>query len=389
MKQSPLMALSKPKILLLGLIALLQSCSDKGFQQKIEITDSTDSFTGIIDSIVAAKMNEYNIPGLAIGLVAKDSLLYSAGYGLMDISKSDQVTENSNFHTASLSKLFTAQAIMQLIDDKVLSLDDRLIDLIPEIKYKDDQVKQITLKSLLNHTSGLPDVRHYHWSNNHQADNSLEEYILGQYFKTKSAPNSSYAYSNLGYNILGYVVEKSTGINFDVYLKEKILDPSGMPYSDFRYFQIPDTLRTFPHTKNPITKHIHQRKTYPYTREQAPSSTLNSSANELSNWMRSFLNSIDRKNQSNNSFALMLEPSHTPYPHIGLGFQLNKLKDHKTAGHYGGDRGYRSYLLMIPECKIGLVLLANCDYHEDFRQEILHPIAHLMIASYCGSYSIQ
>ena len=78
----------------------------------------------------------------------------------------------------------------------------------------------------------------------------------------------------------------------------------------------------------------------------------------------------------------MFQTSFENYPYIGLGFQLSNLNKEKTVGHYGGDKGYRSYLIMIPEKKIGLVLLANCDYNEDFRQEILHPIVKQMLKNY-------
>jgi CubicO group peptidase (beta-lactamase class C family) len=77
---------------------------------------------------------------------------------------------------------------------------------------------------------------------------------------------------------------------------------------------------------------------------------------------------------------MMLKPSVDSYPHIGLGFQLSNFNFKKTVGHYGGDKGFRSYLMMIPEEKIGLVVLGNCDYQEDFRQEIIHPIAKIMLA---------
>ena len=75
----------------------------------------------------------------------------------------------------------------------------------------------------------------------------------------------------------------------------------------------------------------------------------------------------------------MLEPSTDAYPHIGLGFQLYDLNGIKAVGHFGGDKGFRSFLMMIPEQQIGLVVLGNCDYNEDFRQEILIPIAKMML----------
>ena len=222
----------------------------------------------------------------------------------------------------------------------------------------------------------MPDIENYHWDNNHQFDSSLQEYILGLDLKLESEPSTAYAYSNLGYNVLGHVIEKVTGLTFEDYLKENVLNPSGMQTSDFRYFKIADSLKTSSHGKNWVTGNVYIRDTYPYTREHAPSSTLNASAKELSKWMISFLQS---KDSADNKYLSMLEPTFSAYPHIGLGFQLSSIDSKKAVGHYGGDKGFRNYLVMVPEAKIGLVVLANCDYDEDFRQEILHPIAKLML----------
>lgn len=365
----------------------IQSCSGQYFEQHIEVDKSLNSLDRTVDSIVAKKMNTYNIPGLSIGIVESDSIIYSKGYGIKNINTKGVVSRNTNFHTASISKLFTAQAILILVQENKISLDNKLIEIIPELKYKDERVQNITIKSLLNHTSGLTDVSNYHWKNNNQSENSLRDYILGLNLKLLSDPHTEYNYSNLGYNILGYVIEKLSETNFDEFVREHILIPSHMSNSDFRYFKIADSIKTSPHSKRIISKKIYERKTYPYTREQAPSSTLNSSSNDLSKWMISFLKPADSLNLKN-SFKQMLEPSFSPYPYIGLGFQLSNLFDTQTIGHYGGDKGYRSYLIMVPEERIGLVLLANCDYDEDFRQEILHPILKLMLATYKNNRKI-
>lgn len=358
------------------LILLLQSCSSKSFQQNIKIENSSNEFFKKVDSIVVNKMNEYNIPGLSIGIIKYDSLLYNKGFGLKNINKKNKVRENTNFHTASISKLFTAQAIMLLIERNKLTLNTKLLEIIPELNYKDKEIENISVKSLLNHTSGLPDVSDYKWYKNNQSEKSLEEYILNLNLTLISKPNNEYYYSNLGYNLLGYIVERVTKVNFDDFIKIEILNKSKMKNSDFRYFKILDTLKSSPHCKKFITNNIYSREIYPYTREQAPSSTLNSSSIDLSMWMISFLNSLNNKNSI---YKEMIKPSFEPYPYIGLGFQLSTLSGYKIVGHYGGDKGYRSYLFMIPSKNIGLVLLANCDYKEDFRQEILHPIAKLML----------
>ena len=264
---------------------------------------------------------------------------------------------------------------MELFEKKKISLDDRLIDILPNLKYADNRVEDITIKSILNHTSGIPDIRNYHWGNKNQSGTALEDFVLGLNLKLDADPFAKYIYSNLGYDILGHVIEKVSGATFDDYLKENILNKNKMHNSDFRIFEIQDSLKTSPHSQRWISKKIYERNTYPYTREHAPSSTLNSSSKELSQWMISFMKKLESE-ASVNYYSEMTKPT---LPHIGLGFQLGSINSEKTIGHYGGDKGFRSYLIMIPEEKIGLVLLANCDYNEDFRQEILHPVAKLMM----------
>ena len=361
-----------------------QSCSTSSFKQNIEANSSVIGLFEKVDSVVVTKMNHYNIPGLSIGLIKNDSIIYTKGYGIRSIKTGNLVTENTIFHTASISKLFTAEATMKLIAQNVITIDDKLVELLPELKYDDKRVENITIKNLLNHTSGLPDIGNYHWDNNNQSDNSLKEFVLGHNLELDADPSSEYQYSNLAYDILGYVIEKVTGATFDDFLKENILNKSGMYSSDFRYFKIHDSLKTSPHSKRWVTKNIYERKTYPYTREHAPSSTLNSSSKDLSKWMISFLQTLE-DSSLNTKNSMMIEPTFGPNPHIGLGFQLSDINSKKTIGHYGGDKGFRSYLIMIPEEKMGLVVLANCDYNEDFRQEIIHPIAKLMLTMYTKS----
>lgn len=368
----------KTSIQIFLILLIFNACTSQVFKQNIEIEKTSNEFISSVNSIVIDKMNEYDIPGLSIGLVKNDALLYSKGFGVKSIKNGGRVTEHTIFHTASISKLFTAVAIMDLVEQNKISIDSKLVDILPNLQYDDERIKAIKIENLLNHTSGLPDIRNYHWKNNHQSDHSLENFVVKLNLKLDHDPASKYQYSNLAYDILGYVIEKVSGVGYDDYMKENILNKNKMYSSDFRYFKIIDSLTVSPHSKKFLTKKIYEKKTYPYTREHAPSSTLNASSKELSNWMSSFLQSV-RDADTNKAYLDMIQPTFNPYPYIGYGFQLSKINGNKTIEHYGGDRGFRSYLMMIPEKKIGLVLLANCDYKEDFRQEILHSIAKLML----------
>jgi len=291
----------------------LSSCSRKTFKQNLIVKKPSNQFNAKVDSIVVHNMNKYNIPGLSIGLVKNNSIIYSEGFGIANIVNGKSINENSIFHT--------------------------------------------------------PDINNYNWANSNQSSNSLKEYVLGLNLKLDSDPSTEYLYSNLAYDILGYVIEKVSGDSFEGFVKENILDASEMHTSDFRYFDIDHSLKTTPHSKSWLTRKVHTRKIYPYTREHAPSSTLNSSSKELSKWMISFLRTISDPTV-NGKYLEMIVPSFDAYPYIGLGFQLDHINGSKAIGHYGGDKGYRSYLIMIPKENIGLVVLANCDYNEDFRQEI-------------------
>ena len=118
---------------LLGLVAYCFATTL--FAQNAPAESFPNDFYNKVDAIVTEKMAEYEIPGLALGVVHDGHILYTKGYGVKNIEKESQVTENSVFHTASISKLFTALAIMDLIDEQKLSLDQPLVDLIPDMNY--------------------------------------------------------------------------------------------------------------------------------------------------------------------------------------------------------------------------------------------------------------
>lgn len=333
------------------------------------------SFDVQVNTIITRKMNEYKLTGLAVGVVQNGQVIYSKGFGVTNIKTKAKVTKDHVFHVASVSKLFTAIAVMQLAEAGKLKLDDKLVKIAPQLKFSDQRVKDITIRQLLNHTAGLPDVGNYRWGRHHKGDKALEKDMLSKNFKLTYAPATKVYYSNLGYDVLGYVVQLASGQTFEAYVKQHILAKANMTNSDFRYYNTPKKLRVSPHTKSRMTGKVVLRKHYPYTREHAPSSTLNASIKELNLWMIRFLGDLS----NNKSYQQMLKPSFKGNSHMGLGFQMGKIKGRKKVGHYGGDRGFRSYLMMVPEENLGLVILGNCDYKDDFRSEILHAIAQLIL----------
>jgi CubicO group peptidase (beta-lactamase class C family) len=314
-----------------------------------------------IDSLLVTKMNEYQLPGLALGIVKDDEVYLQKGYGVTDINSAQLVDEYNVFHTGSVSKLFTAQAILALVESGLLDLETSLGELNLELRKKNSRIDDITVRQLLEHQSGLPDLMGYDWKKHNIDSLALEKYFTKKPLKLKNQPGAVYHYSNIGYDLLALIVQKVSGQSFESYAKETVLLPNNMILSDFRYFEIPDQNKVSPHTKNLIGR-VKIRKTYPYTREHAGSSTLNANVVDLNNWMINFMN--DPNHQK------FLKPSQIN-KNLALGFQLYPVQEKVAFGHYGGDKGFRSFLMMEPAEKIGIVILSNSDFNEDFRQEIV------------------
>jgi CubicO group peptidase (beta-lactamase class C family) len=359
-------------VLFLTFISCGPDSSTKGQIYKKSSLDIYD----YADSIVENTMDQYKIPGISLGIVKEGMLIYSRGYGVKSRNSNQEVTENSLFHAASISKLFTAQAVMMLVSEGKMSLEDRLIDLIPDITYSDERVNQITIKMMLNHTSGIRDVRDYKWETQDSSKTALRYYVMSLDLSLKFDPGTEYAYSNMAYDILGYIVEKKAYLSFDEFQKQKILNPAGMEFSDFRYFQILDSLKTSPHSRKKIFSKVYVRKVYPHNRAHAPSSTLNTSGKELSYWMLWFMNEL-KMSDENLWFQQMIEP--TFEENVGLGFQLFDLEGMKAVGHFGGDQGFRSLLIMVPQKMSGVVVLGNADFEEQYRTDIVRPLLRRLI----------
>jgi CubicO group peptidase (beta-lactamase class C family) len=320
-----------------------------------------------IDSIIEQSIEKFDIPGLSVSILKDSELYYAKSFGYRSIENGEPVQLETAFHAASISKLFTAQAIIEFSLNGKLNLDEQLGDLVPELG---GAFSNVTVRQILTHTSGIPDVYDYRWG-----DFSSDSLALLNYMKSiankklKSEPGSEFMYSNMSFEILGRIVEIVSGQSFGQYMKENVLDKVGMGNSNFRFYNIPSQARCTPYTKK--NSSIIPRKKYPYNPAHAPSSTLNTTAVDLALWMKSFLQPDNQIRQ------IMSQASSNSF--MGLGCFLGSIDENKTMYHYGGDRGFRSYLVMVPDKNIGLALLANCDYNEDFRQEILNSILKLLL----------
>jgi CubicO group peptidase (beta-lactamase class C family) len=182
-----------------------------------------------IDSLYSKYDKE---PGISIGIVIDDSLVIQKQYGLATLEHSIPITNNTSFHVASVSKQFTALAILLLETEGKLSLDDDIQKYIPEMK-----IKNISIRNLLHHTSGLRDQ----WNLLRLAGWRLEDIItnkevLNLIYNQKELnfmPNQEFMYSNSGYTLLAEIVSRISNMSFAEFTKKRIFQPLKMNNSSF------------------------------------------------------------------------------------------------------------------------------------------------------------
>jgi len=142
-----------------------------------------------LNGIINEYVEKESIPGLAVGVVYDNEILYTKGFGVKNVDRKEPVDENSLFHMASVSKTFVATGIMQLVEKGKIKLDSHLTEYLPYFQLKDDRYKNITIRQLLSHMSGMPDVDNYGWDKPQYDEDALEKYVK------RITYNTSYSWS--------------------------------------------------------------------------------------------------------------------------------------------------------------------------------------------------
>jgi CubicO group peptidase (beta-lactamase class C family) len=181
-----------------------------------------------------------HFPGYAYGIVVDGQLLYKGAEGYANLEEKIPATTSSMFRIASMSKSFTALAILQLRDAGKLKLDDPVEMYIPELKGQGltNDAPVITIRHLMSHSAGFPEDNP--WGDRQLADSEkdLTDLISGK-LSFSNVAGVEYEYSNLGFAMLGYIIHKVSGESYDAYIQKNILNPLGMNETTYEYTVIP------------------------------------------------------------------------------------------------------------------------------------------------------
>lgn len=322
-----------------------------------------------VDSLVEKTLTTFNVPGIAVAIVKDGKLIHSKGYGIRSLNTKEPVNENTFFGIASNSKAFTAAGLGILVDEGKLKWEDKVVDLIPGFKLYNPYVTQeFTVRDLLTHRSGLGlgagDLMIFPDSNRVTKAELIHNM---RYLKPVSGFRTKFDYDNLLYIVAGEVLAKVSGMSWDDFIEKRIMRPIGMSGSAAGYPGLKDK-------KNSIDAHSSIdgklrviSKAFPEISNAAGG--IWSNVTEMSKWAIMQMNdgkygqNLDKQLFSAEVHREMWSPQTiiggAPFSSYGLGWFLNSVNGKLQVSHTGGLSGIVTQVTLIPELKLGIIVLTN------------------------------
>lgn len=303
-------------------------------------------------------------PGCSVGVFRNGETAMLRNYGLADLATKAPLTADTVFYMASVSKQFTSLAAAKLIEDGKLGLDEDVRKWLPELpRY----ATPVTVRRLMNHTSGAREVLGlFSLAGTQSYETLMPPEVLRMMVRQKSlnfTPGAQYTYSNGGYFLLAQVVERASGVRFDVFARKRILEPLGMTSSYFRYGSNPPGTNLAHGYVRDASGGYTVRDTYP---SFSGSGGLMSSVNDMAKYDHDF--HVGHKIWTEKSRQIMLAPGMLSDGKLidagdGLsyasGLRVGTLRGQPIVEHSGGHAAFTSNYVMFPKLKASVVSICN------------------------------
>lgn len=347
------------------LFFLLLTCS--GLASQAQILTSKQ-----IDSVAEKTLSTFNVPGVAVAVIKDGKIIHAKGYGVRSIKTNLKVDENTLFGVASNTKAMTAAALGMLVDEQKISWDTKVTAVIPEFKLYDPYVtSEFTIRDLLTHRSGLGlgagDLMI--WPDSSTVDKKQLIHNL-RFLKPVSSFRTKYDYDNLLYIVAGEVVARISGLTYDEFIENRIFKPLSMTKTAASWYRLKDK-------SNVIDGHA------PYEGKLLPvglsfgeianaAGGVYSNITDMSKWVMTMIN---RGKYGENLTQKLFSPAvarelWTPqtiisggnpasFSSYGLGWFLSSVNGNFQATHTGGLSGIVTQVTILPEMKLGIIVLTN------------------------------
>jgi CubicO group peptidase (beta-lactamase class C family) len=315
-----------------------------------------------VDEILA-EFNKPDSPGASVIIIKNGKILYSQAYGLANLEDRIPITTKTNFRLASLTKEFTAMAIMILVERKKLTLDTHLTDIFPDFPAYG---KPISIRHLLNHTSGLLDYEDLvpKGTTIPLIDRDVL-WILEQQDKTNFPPGTKYEYSNSGYATLACIVEKVSGETFASFLKKNIFDPLkmyGTSVYERGFSTIPNRAYGYSASSTEFT-----RTDQSLTSAVQGDGGIYSSVNDLYKWDQAlYTTKLVSRKMLQQAFTPGQATQHGDNASYGFGWDISQYRGKRCFSHGGSSIGFRTTIIRLLDDKFTVVLLTNRSQAETF-----------------------
>ena len=361
-------------VLFFTLTPLLAAAGPAARAQAPDITSKLSGF----DSYMEQVLKDWNTPGIGVGIVVNDKLVFAKGYGYRDYEKKLPFTPTTLCQIASNSKLFTAVSSGMLVEEGKLTWDKPVRESVPSIQFYNDQLNNnVTLRDMLSHRTGV--TRHdLIWFKSPFTRKELFEKL--KYLEPQEPMRETFLYNNLMYSAAGQIIELKSGKRWEEFVREKIFTPLEMGTTTFTISDMTQHAdHGVPYREKRDSFELYKIPYYEDTEGVAPAGAIISNIDELSHWLIALMN--DGKYNGKqvlpaNVLKATLQPAiglpntlgealgfwELLNPAYGMGRQTAAYRGHLLTYHGGDLPGFHSQVSFMPNDKIGVIVLVISDH---------------------------
>ena len=377
--------MTKVAVTLLLILTLLSACGPAGHEIEAVVIDPAE-MEAFCDQFFLTQMEKLHIPGVSLIVVQDGVVVLDKAYGYADLAMGSPISaETSVMRIGSISKLFVATAVMQLVEQEQLDLDVDVNRYLVAFHLEDTFPQPVTLAHLLTHTAGFEDPPYATYSDPHEVQ-PLSAHLAEKMPPRTHPPGEEFVYSSYGYALAALIVEEVSGMPFDRYVEERIFKPLDMTHS--RY------LLSLPLPENLATGYFYQGgvqvpQPVDYD-EDYPGGSIVSTAEDMSHFMLAHLQGGCYQGgcilQASTVAEMHRRRAKTPYEgqNVALGFVEGLQHEQRLLGHTGAIRGFGSSLNLLPTHNLGYFFSFNEECYQTSACEIISAFRTQFLARFCS-----
>lgn len=305
-----------------------------------------------VDDFIKSEMQKQRIPGASLAVVKNGQIVLAKGYGFANVEHQVAVKPETIFQSASVGKQFTATAVLMLVEEGKIKLDEKIGKYLGEVP---DAWKNITVRHLLTHTSGMTDYpKDFDFRRDYTEDELLK---VAQAVPVDFQPGEKWQYSNLGYVTLGFLIRKVTGKFYGDFLQERIFKPLGMTTA--RIISESDIVPNRAAGYRLVNGELKNQEWVSPSLNTTADGALYLTVLDMAKWDAAL---YGEKLLKKTSLEQMWRPvklnDGKTYPY-GFGWALGEIKQHRFIEHTGGWQGFKSLIVRYPEKGITVIIFFN------------------------------